>query len=103
MLALYYLFIYFLKYVIIIYALGSAHEKFDVWIWKPIQSRNSRLSQAGRTAEPFRTETAVFNLFIPAPNFLCTLFKVLRSAHEKFGVWTGPNKRKLSAVFCAAD
>ena len=41
------------KYVIIIYALGSVHEKFGVWIKavpKSIESRNSRPGQGGRTA-----------------------------------------------------
>ena len=41
---------------------------------KPFQSRNSRLSQAGRTAEPFQIEADA------------ELFKELGSAHEKFGV-----------------
>ena len=49
-----------LKHVIIIYALGSAHENFASES-KPFQSRNSRLSQAGRTAEPFQIEAAVLN------------------------------------------
>ena len=52
------------KYVIIIhviYALGSAHGKFGVWIktvTQPFLRRNSRPSQAGRTAGPFQIERA---------------------------------------------
>ena len=48
------------KYVIIIYALGSAHEKFGVWIKavpKSLQRQNSRPGKAKRTAEPFQIET----------------------------------------------
>ena len=44
------------KYVIIIYALGSVHEKFGVSIKavpKSFQRRNSWPGQAKRTAEPF--------------------------------------------------
>ena len=50
------------KYVIIIYALGSAHEKFGVWIKavpKSLQRQNSRPGKAKRTAEPFQIETGV--------------------------------------------
>ena len=51
------------KYVIIIYALGSVHEKFGVWIkLKPFQSRfkgeTPGAGYAERTAEPFQIETA---------------------------------------------
>ena len=55
------------KYVIIIqiiYALVSAHDKFDVSmknVTKPFQSRNSRPSQAGITAGSFQIERAVPN------------------------------------------
>ena len=51
------------KYVIIIYALGSVHEKFGVLLKavpKSRQRRNSRPGQAKRTAEPFQIETGVF-------------------------------------------
>ena len=50
---------------------GSAFES------KQFQRRNSRLSQAGRTAEPFQIQIEL---------------KVLHAglAHEKFGVLTGP-------------
>ena len=56
------MFLFFnLKYVIIIYAnLGSAHES-STSESKPFQSQNSRLSQAGRMAEPFQIETVVLN------------------------------------------
>ena len=64
------------KYAIIIYALGSVHEKFGVWI-KPVpktfHSGNFRPGEALRTAEPFQIEIGV-----------------LVSAREKIGVWTGP-------------
>ena len=52
------------KYVIIIYALGLAHEKFGVCIKavpKSLQRRNSRPGLAKRTAEPFQIETDVPN------------------------------------------
>ena len=54
------------KYVIIIYALGSVHEKFGVWIKavpKSLQRRNSRPGRAKRTAEPFQIEIGVPNWF----------------------------------------
>ena len=52
--------------IIIIYALGSVHEKFGVWIKavpKSLQRWNSRQGQAKRTAEPFQIETGVPNWF----------------------------------------
>ena len=52
------------KYVIIIYALGSVHEKFGVEIKaipKALQRRNSRPGQAKKTAEPLQIETGVPN------------------------------------------
>ena len=54
------------KYVIIIYAFGSVHEKFRVCnkdVPKPFQSRNFRPSLAKITAEPFQIEIAVLNCF----------------------------------------
>ena len=45
------------KYIIIIYALGSAHEKFGIRIRavsKPLHSRNFFLGWVGRTAELFQ-------------------------------------------------
>ena len=45
------------KYVIIIHALGSVHEKFDVGIKavpKSLQRRNFRPDWAKRTGEPFQ-------------------------------------------------
>ena len=47
------------KYVMIIYALASVHEKFGVWIKavpKSLQRRNSRPGWAKRTPEPFQIE-----------------------------------------------
>ena len=52
------------EYVIIIYALGSVHEKFGVSVKavpQSLQSRNSRPGQEKRTAEPFQIETDVPN------------------------------------------
>ena len=52
------------KYVIIIYALGSVHEKVGVWVKavpKSLQRRNYQTGQAKRTAEPFQIETGVPN------------------------------------------
>ena len=54
---------------------GSASES------KPFQRRNSRLSRS-KFKWPFLTDSDV-ELFM-------YLFKVLGSAHEKSGVWTGP-------------
>ena len=55
------------KYVIIIiYALGSAPEKFIVWIKvvsKSLQKRNARSGLARRTAEPFQIEIQVPDWF----------------------------------------
>ena len=60
--------------IIVIYALGSAHEKFDVW-----------------------NEDAPQSKFLCGPLdhnwwsiFLCTQLKALGWVHEKFDVWTGP-------------
>ena len=69
------------KYFIIIYALGSVHEKFGVWIKavpKPFQSR-STVEIPGRARCVERT-----------PNFSCTWFNVLGLPHEKIGIWTEP-------------
>ena len=52
------------KYVIIIYALGSVHEKFGDSIKavpKSFQRRNSWLGQAKRMAELFQIEIGVPN------------------------------------------
>ena len=52
------------KYVIIIYALGSVHERLAVGnkaVPKALQRRNSRPGQAKRTAEPLQIETGVPN------------------------------------------
>ena len=67
------------KYVITIYALGSVHEKFSVWIKaipKLLQRRNSQPGYAKRMAEPFQIETAGI------PNwFRCRTFHVLNSTY----------------------
>ena len=60
------------KYIIIIYALGSAHEKFGVWIKaisKSLQSQNSWLGLVGRMAELSQIETCIL---IQMPKCLCT-------------------------------
>ena len=54
------------KYVIIIYALASVHEKFGVRIKavpKSLQRRNSRPGWAKRTPEPFQIVLGVPNWF----------------------------------------
>ena len=66
----------------IIYAPGSAHEKFSIRI-KSLQSQTSRPGQAGRKAELFQIETADLDWFRPQ-----TLKLVLGTAHEKsVGTW----------------
>ena len=72
------------KYVIIIYPLGSVHEKFGVWIKavpKSPQRRNSRPRQAKRTAESFQIETGVPNIDSDAELFMY-LIQCIR-----FGSW----------------
>ena len=65
-------------YIILIYALSSAHEKLGVWI-KPIPKSKSWPSQAGRMAEPFQIKIAVPNWF------RCRTFHVLNSMNYNVG------------------
>ena len=58
--------------IIVIYALGSAHEKFET---KALHSRNSYVGHS---------------IIIDGSIFLCTQLKALGWVHEKFDVWTGP-------------
>ena len=62
-------------YVIIIYALGSAHEKFD-----------SKPFQAVRTAEPFPIEAARFSTDSDAELSMYLIQGIRFQAHEKIGV-----------------
>ena len=64
----------------IIYAPGSAHEKFSIRI-KSLQSQTSRPVQAGRKAELFQIETADLDWF--RPQTFQVLKLVLGTAHEK--------------------
>ena len=59
----------------IIYAPGSAHEKFSIRI-KSLQSQNSQPGQAGRKAELFQIETADLDWFRHQP------FQVLNSMYS---------------------
>ena len=79
------------KYLIVIYALGSIHDKFGVWaVPKSLQRRNSRPGQAWRTAEPLQIETRVPNWFRRRTFHVLNSMYILGSTHEKFSVWTGP-------------
>ena len=73
----------FTKCIIIIYALGSVHEKFSIWIKvipKSIEILGPGL--AGRMAEPFQIETGIPNWFT------CKPFHVLNSMYYiRFGSW----------------
>ena len=60
------------KYIIIIYAVGSANGKFGVWIKaisKSLQGQNSLLGLVGRMGELSQIETCIL---IQMPNCLCT-------------------------------
>ena len=72
------------KYLIKIYALGSVHEKFGVWmkrVPKSIQSRNSQPGSLERTPKPFQIETGVTKWFRRRT------FHVLNSMYYRFGSW----------------
>lgn len=75
------------KYVIIIYAFCSTHEKFNVW--KPFQYQISQLSYVGRMAEPFQIQIAVIYWFRHW-TFLVQVHtgNTLGLAPETFRVWT---------------
>ena len=80
-----------MKYVIIIYELGSARERFGVWI--------KAVPKPKFPAEPFQIETAVLNWFRRRTFHL--LNEGLGSAHERFGVWTGPERQGSARVMFA--
>ena len=63
------------KYFIIIYALGSVHEKFGVW--NKAVPRSKFPAWLG-----VKNGRRTFHVLLK--------FYVLGSAHEKIGIWTGP-------------
>ena len=68
--------------------LGLAHEKFDVWI-KAVPKPKFPAEPGGKNGWAVPNWNSRSQL-IQTPNFSCTWFEVLGSAHEKFRVWARP-------------
>ena len=77
----------FAKYVVIIYALGSRYMKSSASESKPFQSRSKGEipGRARRKERPSRSKLRQAFL-VDSDVELFMYFKVLGSAHEKFGV-----------------
>ena len=80
----------FAKYVII-YALGSRYIKSSASESKPFQSRSKgEIPGRARRKERLSRSKLKHAFLVNSDAELFMHFNVLGSAHEKFGVWTGP-------------